>query len=70
MKRITLVALSPPLLALVAPSAANAHPGHGSCRDFGAVVAAEGQAQIIADELRSVGPGSVDDHRSPRTQRR
>ncbi len=62
MKTIILIGalLAPPLL-LASPTVADAHAGHTSCRDFGQLVASEAQAKVLADEMRSLTPGTVDD---------
>lgn len=61
MKRILTATLFAALFVLISPALAQAHPGHTSCRGFGEVVAAEGKAQVIAPELRAIGPGNIDD---------
>jgi len=61
MKTVIVGALLAAGLALAAPGVALAHPGHTSCRSFGEVITAEAQAQIIAPELRTIGPGNIDD---------
>jgi hypothetical protein len=48
-------------IALATAHTADATPGHTTCKDLGALVASEAHAQTIADENRSLPPGTIDD---------
>ena len=48
-------------LALVGAGGAVAHPGHGSCKQFGVVGAELARAGVLVDLILFDAPGRVDD---------
>jgi hypothetical protein len=48
-------------VSLLFPGAADAAPGHTSCRGLGATTAEEARNHAVAPEIRAFAPGGVDD---------
>ncbi|MGI8795526.1 MAG: hypothetical protein ACR2IR_02880 [Acidimicrobiia bacterium] len=61
MRKLTITPLLIAATIALSSGVASAHPGHISCRGFGLHNASEAHQQIIDDEVRSFGPGNVDD---------